>query len=104
MTTSILLRVGGSLADFDMILHESLKVKHYFSFFKKFFEGQKTDKIAQNSGVTCCPYAVGITYGRITVHPEIRKCPPEICNEWFESLPDFQKRKGELKALLFRSW
>ena len=37
MTTSILLHVGGSLADFDMIHHEAGKVKHYFSFFRKSF-------------------------------------------------------------------
>ena len=40
MTTSILLHVGGSLADFDIIHHRLSKVKHYFSFFQFFLEEQ----------------------------------------------------------------
>ncbi len=42
MTTSILLHVGGSLADSDMIPHNWEKVKHYFYFFRKFFLGLLT--------------------------------------------------------------
>ena len=46
MTTSILLHMCGSLADFDIILHGCQNVKHNFSFLRKFFRREEDGNFA----------------------------------------------------------